>query len=612
MICRAAVPENADGYVHDMHNKTQVASGHRALQSSSSEIDGCLPWIDLQSEYADFQLAEQLHYTDDTANSIEVGGFVYRTLDNCPADASPGTCTGTGQTGSDGTDTPIALPAGWSIAPYSATAKDAVCAYSWGASTVVFDDGVPFATGGDGTASGTDQLVQTTLPTYALVGSGSCRADNDVTPDFYVGIGTQDCAAVCGTDSNCIGYDIRSNEEDTCVFWWTDGAPPPTFEWMCWDGQRGGRDRYGDDNSRESERDCSNYGFADAAACNARCALVENCIWANYDSNPRRSPSGSCAFGRADGFCEMKDDPDRDVRSWRSSGSVCKKPYGAAVTDQTAGGNIITASDGSSNAVQCYAKDGGAATAYSSQDGASRVMIRKPALPQTDWADIQSSKLECWNGGAPTVDLSGAAAVQFSDASASVDAGVVTVSFTAQWLWDAQSLDASTRLRVLLPTDGEQSNCFLEVALSAWYGNSYLAVYGPSDNIAGDGFAYFDGADMFISEELYAVSLSVNLGSMASVTAASANSDYMAKWSLCFSGCTDAQDAELNGFTCEQLAAGPSCDIPANAFDVAAPASSVADLCPVQCGTCGRKEPNCCGSALTAPHSAPCWQSSEL
>ena len=145
------------------------------------------------------------------------------------------------------------MPAGWSLAPYDATAKDALCANDWGTSSVMFGDGVPYTTGGGGTASGSNQLVQMTLSTYTLVGDGSCRADNAVTPDYYVGIGTQDCAAVCGTDSNCIGYDERYTDENTCVFWWVDGAPPPTFEWICWDGQRGGRDRYGDDNYNDPD-----------------------------------------------------------------------------------------------------------------------------------------------------------------------------------------------------------------------------------------------------------------------------------------------------------------------------------------------------------------------
>ena len=98
---------------------------HRALQTAGSESDGCLPWIDLTSEYADFQLAEQvslsrslsslslsvslslvlcclflnarvlqLHYTNDADNAITVGSYVYRTIDNCPTGASAGTCTG--------------------------------------------------------------------------------------------------------------------------------------------------------------------------------------------------------------------------------------------------------------------------------------------------------------------------------------------------------------------------------------------------------------------------------------------------------------------------------------------------------------------------------------
>ena len=102
---------------------------------------------------------------------------------------------------------------------------------------------------------------------------------------------------------------------------------------------------------------------------------------------------------------------------------MCKKPYGASVTDQASGGYTIVAADGSSN-VECYSKDSGVSAAYSTQSGAARIMIRKPAVPQTGWADIQSTKMECWNGGVPTVELPGAAALQFTGASRKAGSGL--------------------------------------------------------------------------------------------------------------------------------------------------------------------------------------------
>mgnify|MGYP006901877207 CR=1 FL=1 len=54
---RAAETLSSDETAAIYHNSSLA---RRALQAASSESGGCLPWIDLTSEYADFQLAEQL------------------------------------------------------------------------------------------------------------------------------------------------------------------------------------------------------------------------------------------------------------------------------------------------------------------------------------------------------------------------------------------------------------------------------------------------------------------------------------------------------------------------------------------------------------------------
>ena len=48
--------QRVDSYAHDGHayNATVGAPRHRVLQADISETDGCLPWMDLYSEYADF------------------------------------------------------------------------------------------------------------------------------------------------------------------------------------------------------------------------------------------------------------------------------------------------------------------------------------------------------------------------------------------------------------------------------------------------------------------------------------------------------------------------------------------------------------------------------
>lgn len=63
---------------------------------------------------------------------------------------------------------------------------------------------------------------------------------------------------------------------------------------------------------------CSNFGFADLASCQERCANIDNCAYINYD------PAQKNCDGT--GYCYLNDRTHASTAAWSNTGTMCAKP----------------------------------------------------------------------------------------------------------------------------------------------------------------------------------------------------------------------------------------------------------------------------------------------